>query len=382
MADCPRKKAADNRKRQEKDRRERQSQDRVRERLRSTGEQDGEQRRPRDQNSGNAGAQGPRYGLKQMKEKIRSLEKWKRKKGNLSEEDQKLLQDLISKANGMGEKEKKKKDKQVDAVKKELFEAAVKEAGVNITYVEKAEDVPEVIESVSKKKKRTKKSPKKDMVEENTPTTPKHEKEEELPEGVYKPTVEESLKNNKDRKEMKKQASMPTVRPKKKTKGKDGQSKTDNIVVNSGMVHVMEQNTDTIKQWRKKQAKKEKEMEIAQEKKPSVDGSEDFDYNQVERVNVEAGTLDYFAPLPVKTKEKPEVNTDTKAEIDSKMKAVVKTEVKTKQKKSKKNHETRKQKSSDATSNIKCDMELLKIAQNYSLMKMCQEAETKSKCQN
>merc|ERR1712129_110181 len=108
----------------------------------------------------------------------------------------------------------------------------------------------------------------------------------------------------------------------------------------------------------------------------------DFDYNQVERVNVEAGTLDYFAPLPVKTKETPEVNTDTKAEDDSKMKAVVKTEVKTKQKKSKKNHETRKQKPTDATSNIKCDMELLKIAQNYSLMKMCQEAETKSKCQN
>merc|ERR1712204_37352 len=141
----------------------------------------------------------------------------------------------------------------------------------------------EVIENVSKKKKRTKKRPKKDMVEENTPTSPKHEIEEELPEGVYKPTVEESLKNNKDRKEMKKQASMPTVRPKKKTKGKDGQSKTDNIVVNSGMVHVMEQNTDTIKQWRKKQAKKEKEKEKAQEKKPSVDGSEDFDYNQVER---------------------------------------------------------------------------------------------------
>ena len=378
MADCPRKKAADNRKRQEKDRRERQSQDRVRERLRSTGEQEGEQRRPRDQNSGNTGAQGPRYGLKQIKEKIKSLEKWKRKKGKLSEEDQRLLQDLTSKANDLGEKEKKKKEKQADAVQKELFEAAVKEAGMNITYVEKEENVPKMMEDVAKKKKRTKKILKKDMVEENVPTTHKHEKEE-LPEGVFKPTVEESLINNKARKEMKKQSSMPTMKPKKKIKGKDGQSKTGSIVVNNVMVHAMEQNTDTIKQWRKKQAKNEKEKEKAQEKEPGVDRSEDFDYNMVERVNVEAGTLDYFAPLPVKTKEKPEVYTDPKAKVDSEMKAEAKTEMKTKQEKSKK--KTRKHKSYDATSNIKCDMELLKIAQNFSLIKMCQEAETKSKCQ-
>merc|ERR1711971_1426080 len=153
VADCPRKKVADNRKRQEKDRRERQnqqesrerqnqqelqrtddqsagkrrdrqSQDRVRDRQRTMSEQETEQKR-REAAGG--------FSKAQVKTKIKSLEKWKRKNGKLSEEDQKLLIQLNSLEKKQRVEEKGKRDLEQSELQRRMFEEAVKNVGGDVS---------------------------------------------------------------------------------------------------------------------------------------------------------------------------------------------------------------------------------------------------------
>merc|ERR1719341_1578260 len=151
VADCPRKKAADNRKRQEKDRRERQnqeaqrtddqssgkrrdrqSQDRVRERQRTMSEHE------RREAAAEAKKKGEKYEAggftkAQLKTKIRSLEKWKRKNGKLSEEEQKLLIHLNSLEKKQRAGEKSKRELEQSEHQRRMFEEAVKNVGADMS---------------------------------------------------------------------------------------------------------------------------------------------------------------------------------------------------------------------------------------------------------
>ena len=71
-----------------------------------------------------------------MKAKIKSLEKWKRKNGKLSEADQKLLLELSSQEQKQRVEEKQKKDLDQSKLQQWMFEEAVKNVGADISSVE------------------------------------------------------------------------------------------------------------------------------------------------------------------------------------------------------------------------------------------------------
>ena len=72
----------------------------------------------------------------QVKAKIKSLEKWKRKNGNLSEADQKLLLELSSQEQKQRVEEKQKKDLDQSKLQQWMFEEAVKNVGADVSSVE------------------------------------------------------------------------------------------------------------------------------------------------------------------------------------------------------------------------------------------------------
>ena len=420
MADCPRKKAADVRKRQEKDRRERQGQDRVRERQRSTGEQEqGQGRRP-----GNVV-----YTHRQQKEKIKSLEKWKMKNGSLSKNEEELLRDLTSKARMGGKKERKKrKEEEAEETQKKSFETAVKNVGSEVKHVEKAtlsplqnkkpekelEDKGQLEEQLLarnklfekavmneasdkdvEKLKKLKKEIKVDKPHQAVSRKSSESSQWPVQEGeedgnskmLNKPTVQESLNNIRLRKEMKKQASILDAKSPRKTKERS-----------------QEKNTDTIKDFRKKQAKKEKQEQEKLEESVNLTGKEKqrvkvkekgkgtvkdkvaeavrvsdpdtFDYNTVKRKEVAAGGLNYFAPLAIredgaKVASQPSEQKDTaqKDETTLGKNRKEKRKVKVKANREKKNDKKR-------------DKSLIAIVENYLHVKECQDAETKLHTEN
>ena len=416
VADCPRKKAADSRKRQEKDRRERQGQDRVRERQRSNSEQE-QGRRP-----GNVV-----YTHRQQKEKIKSLEKWKKKNGSLAKEEEELLRELMSKARLGGKKERKKrKEEEAEEMQKKSFETAVKNVGSEVKHVEKATLSPlqnkklkEVSENKGKqeeqqiaqnksfgkavmndvsdkdveKLKRLKKEIPEDKLHQATSRKSSESSMWPVQEGdeggnsnmLNKPTVQESLNNIRLRKEMKKQASILDAKSPRKPKERS-----------------QEKNTDTIKEFRKKQSKKEKQEQEKVEESVTLTGKEKqkvkvkgkgtvkatveeavrvsdpdtFDYNTVKRRVVEAGGLDYFAPLAsggdgARVASEPTEQKDTveKDEIALGMNRKEKRKLKVKANREKKNDKKR-------------DKSLTTIAENYLHVKDCQDAERKFHTQN
>ena len=426
VADCPRKKAADSRKRQEKDRRERQGQDRVRERQRSTSEQE-QGRRP-----GNVV-----YTHRQQKEKIKSLEKWKKKNGSLAKEEEELLRELTSRARMGGKKERKKrKEEEAEEMQKKSFETAVKKVGSEVKHVEKAILSPlqnkkpkEISENKGKLEEQqiahNKSSGKavmndvadkdveklkrlKQKIPEDKPHQAMSRKSSEssmwpLQGGeedgnskmLNKPTVQENLNNIRLRKEMKKQASILDAKSPRKTKERS-----------------QEKNTDTIKEFKKKQSRKEKlEQEKVEEsvtltgkekqrvkvkgkgtvKAPAeeavrVSDPDTFDYNTVKRRVVAAGGLDYFAPLAsggdgatrvasggvgARVASEPTEQKDTveKEETALGMNRKEKRKVKVKANREKKNDKKR-------------DKSLITIAETYLHVKDCQDAERKFHTQN
>ena len=97
----------------------------------------------------------------QVKAKIKSLEKWKRKNGKLSEADQKLLLELSSQEQKQRVEEKQKKDLDQSKLQQWMFEEAVKNVGADISAVEHSsvfETVKEdeKVETQAKPAKRTK----------------------------------------------------------------------------------------------------------------------------------------------------------------------------------------------------------------------------------
>ena len=91
-----------------------------------------------------------------MKAKIKSLEKWKRKNGNLSEADQKLLLELSSQEQKQRVEEKQKKDLDQSKLQQWMFEEAVKNVGVEHSSVFETVKEDEKVETQPKPTKKTK----------------------------------------------------------------------------------------------------------------------------------------------------------------------------------------------------------------------------------
>jgi hypothetical protein len=375
VADCPRKKAAETRRRADKERWERQGQDRAREQLGRRAEQ--------ERRAGNSHSEGRAYTHKQIKEKIKSLEKWRRKNGSLSAEDGQLLGELSDKVREMGVKAKKEKEVEEDELQKKSFEAAVNNAGTEVMDVQKA-----TAESPVAPGKHAKKKMRDARILENIKATNKAKEpmdqlrfpKESCADNGYvdnevdskeeasnKPSVQESLNKIKIRKELKKQASIQdakSFRSPRKSQGSTNENKPD-----------------TIKQFRKKQDRKEREDKEKEKKSMSKDNSKEcdtdpdsLDYNTIQRREVLPGTVDYYAPLTRKNSQSTAI--ENKSE-QKQLEDLNRSRLEENKQNRKERRKTKMKGNKEKKKSIQGDESLIHVAETYLVLKACQEAEAK-----
>jgi len=405
----------DNRKRQEKDRRERQnqesqrtddqssgkrrdrqSQDRVRERQRTMSEQE-----RRDTAGG--------FTKGQIKTKIKSLEKWKRKNGKLSEEDQKLLIQLNSLEKKQRVEEKSKRELEQSEHQRRMFEEAVKNAGADVfalgaskpVEMDKEAEQDNSVETPEKatnnKKKKAQKTLTQSQRNDNQSlqtelTFPKCEDAAE--ETSTKPSVQDSLNRIKERNEMKKKMSLDSLKSKKLGKESKRNSQQQEIKEKKKVLSekaitslsVQPEKKGKVKLRGKKKKATKGEEEEGERVKPEADSFDlkkkatkekeegervesrvdSFDYNQLMPVEVEAGAVNYFAPLLLK-KEK---TADGKPTSSQAVKTCIT---------DRKGRKSKKAEYLERNSHrfIKGDFQLMAFAQDYLHIKDCEEAESK-----
>ena len=397
----------------------------MRDRHRTLSEQEGEQRRRegagkdirlRSHQAEKKGGEGDTGGFSkaQVKTKIKSLEKWKRKNGKLSELDQNLLLELKSLDKKQRIEEKSKKDLEQSEHQRKMFEEAVKNVGADVSTLElpkviqledEAEDEKNVeIQPKANKKKNTSKTKTAPGLNENQSSRmelvfPAGEGTEE---GAFsKPSVQESLNKIKLRNEMKKKMSLDSLKSKKTKPTKESQKATTKVEKTKGKgVQAKESDSKEFKtkvakealpdtaitslfvlpkkkgkvKLRGKKKKASQEEDCDESTKSSVDN---FDYNQVMPLEVEAGTLNYFAPLQCNAllpKLENKTSTDAASgkpitKCVSQSKEAVKTDKRGKRKK-----EEYLERNSHRF--IKGDFQLMAFAQDFLHIKECEEAES------
>ena len=335
-----------------------------------------------------------------MKAKIKSLEKWKRKNGKLSEADQKLLLELSSQEQKQRVEEKQKKDLDQSKLQQWMFEEAVKNVGADVSSVEHSsvfETVKEdeKVETQAKPAKRTKTPTGKTSAVVNRNKSlrtelifPMVDKGSEVEEGSSsKPSVQDSLDKIKLRNEMRKKTSLESA---KSNKTKQQQSKSDTAQLETKLkkektklektkleketlpekdITKVEKKGKVKKRGKKKKATKEDEDEEDDKDVKNVE----FDYNQVVPIEVEAGTVDYFAPLLLKKENR---QSETKTETPTKPISKVKTNItgKVGKSRSKKKEEYLERNSHRF---IKGDYQLMAFAEDYLHIKELEDAESK-----
>ena len=392
----------------------------MRDRHRTLSEQEGEQRRRegagkdirlRSAEAEKKGGEGDTGGFSkaQVKTKIKSLEKWKRKNGKLSELDQNLLLELKSLDKKQRIEEKSKKDLEQSEHQRKMFEEAAKNVRVDVSTLElpkviQLEDEAEDEENVetqpkANKKKNTSKTKTAPGLNENQSLRmelvfPAGEGTEE---GAFsKPSVQESLNKIKLRNEMKKKMSLDSLKSKKTKPTKESQKPTTKVEKTKGKgVQAKESDSKEFKtkeaketlpdtaitslfaqpkkkgkvKLRGKKKKASQEEDCDESTKSSVDN---FDYNQVMPLEVEAGTLNYFAPLLPKHENKTSTDAASGKPITkcvSQSKETVKTDKRGKRKK-----EEYLERNSHRF--IKGDFQLMAFAQDFLHIKECEEAES------
>jgi len=370
----------------------------MRDRQRTVSEQEGEQRRRETadltkKKGESCDSRG--FTKAQVKAKIKSLEKWKRKNGNLSEADQKLLLELSSQEQKQRVEEKQKKDLDQSKLQQWMFEEAVKNVGADISAVEHSsvfETVKEdeKVETQAKPAKRTKTPTGKTSAVVNRNKSlrtelifPMVDKGSEVEEGSSsKPSVQDSLDKIKLRNEMRKKTSLESA---KSNKTKQQQSKSDTAQLETKLkkektklekeslpekvITKVEKKGKVKKRGKKKKATEEDEEEEDDKNVKDVE----FDYNQVVPIEVEAGTVDYFAPLLLKRENR---QSETKRETPTKPISKVKTNItgKVGKSRSKKKEEYLERNSHRF---IKGDYQLMAFAEDYLHIKELEDAESK-----
>ena len=341
----------------------------------------------------------------QVKAKIKSLEKWKRKNGKLSEADQKLLLELNSQEKRQGVEEKQKKDLDQSKLQQWMFEEAVKNVGADVSSVEHSsvfETVKEDEKVVTQPKltKKTKAPTAKTSTVANRnkslrteltfPMVDKVSKEEEG--SSSKPSVQESLDKIKLRNEMRKKISLESAKSNKRkqqesrsdaaqqleTKLKKEKTKLEKETPPEKVITKGEKKGKVKKRGKKKKATKEDEEEDDKDVK-----NVEFDYNQVVPIEVEAGTVDYFAPLLLKKENRQSETSGSKTETSGSKRETptkpiskVKTNItgKVGKSRSKKKEEYLERNSHRF---IKGDYQLMAFAEDYLHIKELEDAESK-----
>ena len=341
-----------------------------------------------------------------MKAKIKSLEKWKRKNGKLSEADQKLLLELSSQEQKQRVEEKQKKDLDQSKLQQWMFEEAVKNVGADISAVEHSsvfETVKEdeKVETQAKPAKRTKTPTGKTSAVVNRNKSlrtelifPMVDKGSEVEEGSSsKPSVQDSLDKIKLRNEMRKKISLESAKSNKtkqqqsssdaaqqlETKLKKEKTKLEKESLPEKDITKVEKKGKVKKRGKKKKATKEDEDEEDDKDVKNVE----FDYNQVVPIEVEAGTVDYFAPLLLKKENRQSETSGSKTETSGSKRETptkpiskVKTNITGKVGKirSKKKEEYLERNSHRF---IKGDYQLMAFAEDYLHIKELEDAESK-----
>merc|ERR1712130_501616 len=239
------------------------------------------------------------------------------------------------------------------------------------------------------KKKKTPKTKTVTLLDENQSlrtklTFPKGEYAEE--EALTKPSVQDSLNKIKQRNEMKKKMSLDSLKSKKMEKGmqaKESGSDSQPTGTKVGKKKALPEKASTspLAQPEKKGKVKlrgKKKKTAKEEDKSTKDSADSFDYNQVMPIEVEAGTVNYYAPLLSK-KEKivvtdvSNMNPTTTTKCASQDQQAAKTGTDRKGKKSKKEEYLER----NSHRFIKGDYQLMAFAQDYLHIKDCEEAESK-----
>merc|ERR1719270_2642463 len=276
-----------------------------------------------------------------------------------------------------------------------MFEEAVKNVGADVSSVEHSsvfETVKEDEKIVTQPKltKKTKAPTAKTSTVANRnkslrteltfPMVDKHSKEEEG--SLSKPSVQDSLDKIKLRNEMRKKISLESAKSNKtkqqqsrsdaaqlETKSKKEKTKLEKETLPEKDITKVEKKGKVKKRGKKKKATKEDEDEEDDKDVKNVE----FDYNQVVPIEVEAGTVDYFAPLLLKKENRQsETKTETPTKPISKVKMNITGKVGKSRSKKKEEYLER-----NSHRFIKGDYQLMAFAEDYLHIKELEDAESK-----
>ena len=295
--------------------------------------------------------------------------------------------------------EKNKRELEQSELQRRMFEEAVKNVGADVSALEnpkpnglkKEADQDKSVETQPKSTKK-KKTPR-------TKTVPVQNENKSLrtelkfptgdvaeDEASTKPSVQDSLNKIKLRNEMKKKMSLESLKSKKMGKGVQSKESRSNSqksetrvekkkvlpekAITSQFAQPEKKGKVKLRGKKKKAAKEEEKEDEGESINDSVDS---FDYNQVMPIEVEAGTVNYFAPLLPKKAKITDVSNGKS--ITNKCASQDKQAVKTdgKGKKSKKEEYLER----NSHRFIKGDYPLMALAQDYLHIKDCEEAESK-----
>ena len=286
--------------------------------------------------------------------------------------------------------EKSKRELEQSEHQRRMFEEAVKNAGADVSALgalksvemEKEAEQDKSIETPEKATKNKKKKAQKTLTQSQRNdkqslrtelTFPKCEVAAE--ETSTKPSVQDSLNKIKERNEMKKKMSLESLKSKKL--GKESKSNSQHQEIKEKKKKVLSEKaiTSLSVQPEKKgkvklRGKKKKATKQEEEEEESVkSGVDSFDYNQLMPVEVEAGTVNYFAPLLLK-KEKTADGSNGKPTTSQAVKTCIT---------DRKGRKSKKEEYLERNSHrfIKGDYQLMAFAQDYLHIKDCEEAESK-----
>jgi len=290
--------------------------------------------------------------------------------------------------------EKQKKDLDQSKLQQWMFEEAVKNVGADISSVEQSSAFETVKEDekVKTQAKPTKKTKtptgkisavvnrnKSVLTELPFPMVDNVSEEEET--SSSKPSVQESLDKIKLRNEMRKKISLESAKSNKAkqqqsssdaaqlvTKLKKEKTKLEKESLPGKIITKGEKKGKVKKRGKKKKAIKEDVEEYDNDVK-----NVEFDYNQVVPIEVEAGTVDYFAPLLLK---KENSQSETKTETPTKPISKVKTNITGKVGKSR-NKKKEEYLERNSHRFIKGDYQLMAFAEDYLHIKELEDAESK-----
>ena len=296
--------------------------------------------------------------------------------------------------------EKSKEDLQQSELQRRMFEEAVKNVGADVSTLgnpkglelkkDAEEDKSVETQLKSAKKKKTPKTKTVTLLDENQSlrtklTFPIGEHAEE--EALTKPSVQDSLNKIKQRNEMKKKMSLDSLKSKKMEKGmqaKESRGDSQPRETKVGRKKALPEKASTSplaqpeKKGKVKLRGKKKKAAKEEDDKSTKDSADSFDYNQVMPIEVEAGTVNYYAPLLSK-KEKivvtdvSNMKPTTTTKCASQDQRAAKTGTDRKGKKSKKEEYLER----NSHRFIKGDYQLIAFAQDYLHIKDCEEAESK-----